>query len=36
VGLMVGAEYSQVIKKIHDAPEEVHTTTHNESEKDIG
>src|SRR6266700_3433840 len=35
VGLMVGAEYSQVIKKIHDAPEEVHITTNNESEKDI-
>ncbi len=36
VGLMVGAEYTQVIKKIHDAPEEVHITTHDESEKDIG
>jgi ABC-type sugar transport system ATPase subunit len=35
VGLMVGAEYAQVIKKIHDAPEEVHVTTHDESEKDI-
>ncbi len=33
---MVGAEYTQVIKKIHDAPEEVHITTHDESEKDIG
>ena len=36
VGLMVGAEYTQVIKQIHDAPEEVHITTHDESEKDIG
>jgi ABC-type sugar transport system ATPase subunit len=35
VGLMVGAEYTQVIKQIHDAPEEVHITTHDESEKDI-
>ncbi len=35
VGLMVGAEYTQVIKKIHDAPEEVRITTHDESEKDI-
>jgi ABC-type sugar transport system ATPase subunit len=32
VGLMVGAEYTQVIKKIHDAPEEVHIRTHDESE----
>jgi ABC-type sugar transport system ATPase subunit len=36
VGLMVGAEYTHVIKKIHDAPEEVHITTHDESEKDSG
>jgi ABC-type sugar transport system ATPase subunit len=35
VGLMVGAEYTQVIKKIHDAPEEVHISTHDESEKEI-
>ena len=35
VGLMVGAEYTQVIKHLHDAPEEVHITTHDESEKDI-
>ncbi|TMC89779.1 MAG: sugar ABC transporter ATP-binding protein [Chloroflexi bacterium] len=35
VGLMVGAEYTKVIKQIHDAPEEVHLTTHDESEKDI-
>lgn len=35
VGLMVGAEYTREIKQIHDAPEEVHITTHNESEKDI-
>ena len=35
VGLMVGAEYTQVIKQIHDVPEEVHLTTHDESEKDI-
>jgi ribose transport system ATP-binding protein len=34
VGLMVGAEYTQVIKQIHDTPEEVHITTHDESEKD--
>ena len=33
VGLMVGVEYTQVIKQIHDAPEEVHITTHDESEK---
>lgn len=30
VGLMVGAEYSQVLKKMHDAPEEVRITTHEE------
>jgi ABC-type sugar transport system ATPase subunit len=36
VSLMVGAEYTQVIKKLHDAPEEVHITTYNESEKEIG
>src|SRR6202165_4573540 len=35
VGLMVGAEYAQVIKQIHEAPEEVHITTHDESEKDF-
>jgi len=35
VSLMVGAEYTQVIKQLHDAPEEVHITTHDESEKDI-
>jgi ABC-type sugar transport system ATPase subunit len=32
VSLMVGAEYTQVIKHLHDAPEEVHITTHDESE----
>jgi ABC-type sugar transport system ATPase subunit len=35
VGLMVGAEYTKVIKQIHDMPEDVHLTTHDESEKDI-
>ena len=35
VGLMVGAEYTQVIKQIHDMPEDVHLTAHDESEKDI-
>jgi ABC-type sugar transport system ATPase subunit len=35
VGLMVGAEYTREIKQIHDAPEKVHITTHDESEKDI-
>jgi len=36
VGLMVGAEYAQVIKQLHDAPEEIHLTTHDDSAKDIG
>jgi simple sugar transport system ATP-binding protein len=36
VGLMVGAEYTQVIKQLHDAPEEIHLTTHNENKKEIG
>jgi ABC-type sugar transport system ATPase subunit len=35
VSLMVGAEYTREIKQIHVAPEEVHITTHDESEKDI-
>ncbi len=35
VSLMVGAEHSREIKQLHDAPEEVHITTHDESEKDI-
>ncbi len=35
VGLMVGAEYNQVIRKLHEAPEEIHVTTHSEDEKDI-
>ncbi|HKF38697.1 MAG TPA: ATP-binding cassette domain-containing protein [Ktedonobacteraceae bacterium] len=35
VGLMVGAEYTREIKQIHGAAEEVHITTHDESEKDI-
>jgi len=35
VGLMVGAEYTQVIRRLHDAPEEIHITTHPEDEKDI-
>ena len=34
VGLMVGAEYTQVIKQLHDAPE-VHISTHDEGESDI-
>src|SRR6266566_2299289 len=34
VGLMVGAEYTQVIKQLHDAPD-LHITTHDESEKDV-
>ena len=33
VGLMVGAEYTQVIKQLHDAPQ-VHITTHDEGETD--
>ncbi len=36
VSLMVGAEYTQVIKKLHEAPEEIPLTTHDESEKEIG
>src|SRR5205814_10069165 len=36
VGLMVGAEYAQVIKQLHDVPEEIHLTTHNENKKEIG
>jgi ABC-type sugar transport system ATPase subunit len=35
VGLMVGAEYTQVIKQLHDVSEEVHITRHDESEKDL-
>src|SRR5216683_3626717 len=35
VGLMVGAEYTKVIKQIHDMPEEVHLTAHDESEKEF-
>jgi len=35
VSLMVGAEYTREIKQLHDAPEGVHITTHDESEKDI-
>src|SRR5438477_1579187 len=35
VGLMVGAEYTQVIEELHDETEEVRITTHDESEKDI-
>lgn len=34
VGLMVGAEYSQVIKQLHDAPD-IHITTHDEGESAI-
>ncbi|HLJ34905.1 MAG TPA: ATP-binding cassette domain-containing protein [Ktedonobacteraceae bacterium] len=34
VGLMVGAEYTQVIKQLHDAPE-LHITMHDEGESDI-
>src|SRR5712691_2432535 len=33
VGLMVGAEYKQVMEQIHDAPEEVHITTYDENDK---
>lgn len=33
VSLMVGAEYSQVIKQLHDAPD-IQITTHDESESD--
>ena len=33
VGMMVGAEYKQVLKQIHDAPEEVHITTYDENDK---
>ncbi len=33
VGLMVGAEYNRVIKQLHDAPEEVNVTTHDENDK---
>src|SRR5260370_18030483 len=35
VGLMVGAEYTREIKQLHEAPEEVHITTHHESETDV-
>ena len=35
VGMMVGAEYNQVMKQIHDAPEEVHITTYDESDKEF-
>jgi simple sugar transport system ATP-binding protein len=35
VGLMVGAEYTREIKQLQDTPEEVHITTHDESEKDF-
>ena len=35
VSVMVGAEYTQVIKQLHDAPEEIHITTHDEGEKDF-
>src|SRR6266566_1800482 len=34
VGMMVGAEYKQVLKQLHDAPD-LHITTHDESEKDV-
>lgn len=34
VGLMVGAEYKQVLKQMQDAPEEVHITTHDENDKE--
>jgi len=36
VSLMVGAEYTQVIKKLHEAPEEIPLTTHDEHKKDSG
>ncbi len=34
VSLMVGADYSQVIKKLHDAPEEIPLTMHDEPGND--
>jgi ABC-type sugar transport system ATPase subunit len=34
VSLMVGAEYAQVIKKIHDAPDEIPITLHDDSNFD--
>ena len=34
VGLMVGAEYKQVLKQMQDAPEEIHITTHDENDKE--
>lgn len=36
VSMMVGAEYTKVLKKMHDAPEEVNITAHDEHETDIG
>src|SRR2546421_2088327 len=35
VGMMVGAEYKQVMKQIHEAPEEVHITTYDENVKEF-
>jgi ABC-type sugar transport system ATPase subunit len=35
VSLMVGAEYTQVIKRLHDAPEGIHVTMHSENAEDI-
>ena len=32
VGLMVGAEYNQVMKQMQNAPEEIHITTHDEND----
>src|ERR1700737_4061344 len=36
VGLMVGAEYKQVMEQMQNAPEEVHITTHDENGKQSG
>lgn len=35
VGLMVGAEYKQVMEQMQNAPEEVHITTHDENDKEF-
>ena len=36
VGMMVGAEYKQVMEQMQNAPEEVHITTHDENGKQSG
>ncbi len=35
VGMMVGAEYKQVLKQMQNAPEEIHIITHDENEKEF-